>query len=450
MNFRQTAYEHLDCARDALFELSDAVIFTPMASSLAHLSVPPVFRRRWPSVYEAIEDGRPDREALLHLYLSQLTIPEPDCEGEGSVSDSHLILAGDHTAWSLPASRTLADRTYQHKPTQLPVGRPITVGYGFSTLAWIPESQGSWALPLLHERISSKENALDKAQSQLRQVCSLLPESVRPLSLWDSQYGCAPFVRATADIEADKIMRLRPNLCLRHSPPPYSGRGRRRLHGEVFKLKDPSTWGSPQERLDLVDDNPKVGRVEVQLWRELHFTKSPKHPMTLIRVWRPEARDTKRDRKAQWLVWVGGELPPLGEWWRVYGRRFALDHWYRFAKGRLHWTLPHLSTPEQHERWSDLMPLITWELWLARDIVSDRPLPWQKAQGERLTPGRVCQGMGAILEVIGTPTSGPKVRGKSAGWPKGKPRKHRERQAVIQKHPKKPRQGIRRGGKKVA
>ena len=40
--------------------------------------------------------------------------------------------------------------------------------------------------------------------------------------------------------------------------------------------------------------------------------------------------------------------------------------------------------------WSDLMPLMTWELWLARDIVADNPLPWQKSI-DKLTPGRVAQ-----------------------------------------------------------
>ncbi|MEO1765513.1 MAG: hypothetical protein AAFR83_27235, partial [Cyanobacteria bacterium J06629_18] len=58
---------------------------------------------------------------------------------------------------------------------------------------------------------------------------------------------------------------------------------------------------------------------------------------------------------------------------------------YRFAKQRVHWTLPKLSTPEQSDRWSDLMPLITWQLWLARDIVKDNPLPWQKIV-PKLTP----------------------------------------------------------------
>lgn len=44
--------------------------------------------------------------------------------------------------------------------------------------------------------------------------------------------------------------------------------------------------------------------------------------------------------------------------------------WDRFIKQRLHWTMPSLKTPEQCERWSDLMPLMTWQLWLAKDVVT--------------------------------------------------------------------------------
>ncbi len=44
-------------------------------------------------------------------------------------------------------------------------------------------------------------------------------------------------------------------------------------------------------------------------------------------------------------------------------------------------------------RVSDLMPLMTWELWLARDIVTDNPLPWQKSL-DKLTPGRVAISVG--------------------------------------------------------
>lgn len=53
--FRQAAYQGWGNARDALWELSDAVLVTPAPPSFAHLSLAPVFRRRWPSVYVTFE-----------------------------------------------------------------------------------------------------------------------------------------------------------------------------------------------------------------------------------------------------------------------------------------------------------------------------------------------------------------------------------------------------------
>lgn len=67
-------------------------------------------------------------------------------------SEERPLLAGDHTAWPRAYARTLKDRTIEHQPTQIAGNKPIVVGHGFSTMAWIPEAQGSWALPLRHER----------------------------------------------------------------------------------------------------------------------------------------------------------------------------------------------------------------------------------------------------------------------------------------------------------
>jgi hypothetical protein len=76
--------------------------------------------------------------------------------------------------------------------------------------------------------------------------------------------------------------------------------------------------------------------------------------------------------------------------------------------------MPSLKTPEQGERWSDLMPLMTWQLWLAKDLVTQYHLPWQSAT-VKLSPGRVAQSMLALLIEIGTPAEPPKSRGKSHG-----------------------------------
>ncbi|NCR69644.1 MAG: hypothetical protein GPJ34_25970 [Microcystis aeruginosa LL11-07] len=98
--------------------------------------------------------------------------------------------------------------------------------------------------------------------------------------------------------------------------------------------------------------------------------------------------------KPIWLACQLEQMLPLREFWPLYQRRFNIEHSNRFAK-----------------------------LWLAREIVQDNPLPWQKPLPQNsLTPGRVALGFGAILAVIGTPACFPKTRGKSQGWPKGKKR----------------------------
>lgn len=112
--------------------------------------------------------------------------------------------------------------------------------------------------------------------------------------------------------------------------------------------------------LEMLD--PKLGRMRLRLWCNLHFQQSAKTKMHLFQV---EQLDAALIRTARplWLIWVGEGIPKLSQIWRQYLRRFAVDHWYRFAKQRQHLPLPRLGTREQCERWSDLMPLLTWQLW---------------------------------------------------------------------------------------
>lgn len=424
--FRHKAYTLIGNGKDALFDLMDAVLVSHSVSSFAELSVAPVFRRQWSSVYEALQDSEPPRLKWMELFIGQMP------------TEQRLVMAGDHTAWSRWHADTLRERTYEHQPTLLSGAKPVTLGQGYSTIAWIPEPQGSWALPLLHERITSAESPIIKAIAQLRQVCEKL--TTRPLSLWDAEYGCAPFLNGTADIACDKLIRLRSNRVLYGPPPAYEGTGRPRQYGEKFKLNDATTWWSADAQLEVEESN--WGRLQLQMWGSMRLRRVPNQTLWLIQLQRlnPAALTPA---KPLWLIWVGLQPPDLNTVWHQYFRRFAIDHWYRFAKQRLHWTLPQLSTPEQCQRWSDLMPLLTWQLWLARCHVQDSPLPWQKPS-THLSPGRTANAFASVLALIGTPAPPPKPRGKSPGWNPGQPRSRRIRYPTVKKRFTKPKKSAKK------
>jgi hypothetical protein len=449
--FRQDLYHSLGRARDALFELMDAVLTTPAARSFAELSLSPLFRRRWPSLYEALQDGSPDAAAMLRLVLG--TLPKQDLH--------RPVLIGDHTAWPRLSSPTLSERTYEHHPTRAQRvcdGEPITRGFGYATLALVPGGRDaaacaavkaqSWVLPLLNERIGLRRSPLEVTAEALRRVCRALDGAGAgvPTSLFDSEYGCARFLKLTADVRCNKLMRLRSNRCLYGAPPPYAGRYRPFKHGDVFKMKDETSWPLPDHIAAFCE--ARWGYVQLRLWRKLHFLEAPEVEVSLLCVERASARGTRRDPRLMWLAWVGApnEPEPKPEvLWRLYVRRFAIEHFYRFAKQRLYWTLPRLSTPEQSDRWSRLVVPMMMELYLARAVVLDRPLPWQKAQSvEAMTPGRVLSAIGGVMAAIGTEARAPKRRGKSPGWPKGRFRRGRDRYPVVRKKKKRAETGRRR------
>lgn len=417
--FRQSVYGCLTKACDALFELIDAVLATPQLTSFPELSCAPVFRRKWPSLYEALQDGEIDREELLKLEVEYL----PPAERQ--------LLVGDHTAWARVQARTLKDRTFEHQPTLIKGQKPITIGHGYSTLGVVPEKEGSWYLPLLHERIESQMTPSAKMAEQLKKACPLLSE--HPLGLFDSEYGSGAFLKETEGLDCDLLFRVRPNRKFRGLPGPYKGRGRHPRHGDVFRLGDQSTWHEPDEEWDFNDE--KLGPVKIKRWDDLHFEDAPNRVITLLRVERLNARKTRRDPGVIWLGYCGEKkLPPNSAHWREYLSRYVVEHWYRFINQSLHWKLPQLSNPEQSELWSLLMVIATWQLWLARSGAKDNPRPWQKPQPpEKMTPGRVHRAASGVLAGIGTPANAPKPRGNSPGWQPGRIRTKRTRHAVVKK-----------------
>ena len=62
-------------------------------------------------------------------------------------------------------------------------------------------------------------------------------------------------------------------------------------------------------------------------------------------------------------------------------------------KGTLGWTTPSLQMPEQADRWSWLVLAAYTQLRLARRLVDDLRLPWERpCDPNKLTPARVRRG----------------------------------------------------------
>jgi hypothetical protein len=123
---------------------------------------------------------------------------------------------------------------------------------------------------------------------------------------------------------------------------------------------------------------------------------------------------------------------PVTDLWYAYQHRWPVEPSTRFRKQYLAWTLPRFQEAEACDRWTLLVTIAQWQLFLARELVKDRPLPWQPRQ-EEPTPERVLQGLGGLFSQIGTPARPTQPRGKSPGWPKGRSRTRRECHRIVKK-----------------
>src|SRR5260370_31213029 len=74
---RQQMYDCFERSADALFNLSDALLSEPQARSLPELSLSVFFQRRWPSVYEALQDERINVETWPAVFVQSRIESKP-------------------------------------------------------------------------------------------------------------------------------------------------------------------------------------------------------------------------------------------------------------------------------------------------------------------------------------------------------------------------------------
>jgi len=428
IEFRQAIYENgMLARRDALFDLLDALVSAGPVTSFARLSLSDQFRRKWPSLYAAIEDGVVDSEWLRGHLTRQVP--------QAGIS----VFPIDGSPWPRPRSRVLDDRQYVYQASSDVNGGTVTVGYPYSLLEWCVEPHSSWSLPVDVRRVPSTQTAQEIGAEQIKALSTARADCLDALDIIaaDGKYGNAGFLRAVKGLRCGILARLRCDRVLCGPPPlPTGKRGRPRVHGARFAFKEPETWGTPDEAIELVDQD--WGRVQLQRWHGLHEKKGADVAYDVIRASVHLERD--QPPAALWLAWLAPEplpstvAPTLETIWRAYVSRWPVEPGIHFRKETLGWTMPKFQTKEAGDRWTELTAIACWMLYLARPVVKDTPLPWQKPQ-QRLTPQRVQQSIYPIFALIGSPARPPKKRGKAPGWPRGRQRTQKQRHLVVRKSP---------------
>jgi len=433
---------HACCTRraDALSDLADALLCAPVPVwSLPHLSLEPAHRRGWGSTYAALAGGRLDAERLRDLLVGVLPRTDP------------LVFAVDVTTWPRCDAECSPRRGLYYHPSRHSAGQPVVAGWAFQWVAQLGFTHDSWTAPVDARRLDPLDDTGQVAACQLRALLARLPAGgPLPWFVFDAGYDSAQLTLDLADTPAAVLVRLRADRCFYADPPPRppGATGRPRRHGAKLKLADPATWPTPTATLHTSDD--QYGTVTITAWSGLH-PKQQRHPGhgsgqprptvrgTVIRVAVQRVPARTRPPKVLWLWWAGPGQLDLDLAWRAYVRRFDLEHTIRFAKQTLGWTTPRPRHPEQADRWTWLVLAAYTQLRLARGLVTDARLPWERPRPQpRLSPYRVRRGFPRLLCALGTPAATPKPCGRSPGRPKGRRSGPAARHPAIKKPSKKP------------
>lgn len=424
---RQAIYAAFGARRDALFDLLDALLTAGPVPSPVHLSLTPAHRRGWGSLYAALAQGEIAADAVEDLLATQ-PLPVGD--------DEMPLYAVDGSVWARCDAETSPDRGYYHHPSRHSNGQPIVAGWLYQWIAQVRLTSDSWTAPVSVERVPPGTNLNRAAAAQVKRVVTRRPADGKcPLFLFDAGYDPVQLAQelglAQGTLEVAMVVRLRRGRCFYTDPPPYTGKGRPRRHGQKFTCDRSATWWTPTD--EHTTDDPAYGHVRVRAWAGVH-SKVQQHAArgthgpapiergTLVLLQVERLPRQTRVPKDVWLWWQGppSAVPDLALIWRAYIHRFDLEHSFRFAKETLRWTALRVRHPAQADRWTLLVVLAYTQLRLAHPLVADQRLPWERPRDQdRLTPGRVRRQFSHVQALVSTPASPPKPCGRPVARPRG-------------------------------
>ena len=386
-----------------MFDLIDALTVAGQVSSPVALSEQKPFQRKFCSVYDGLENGEMDVDEILSLL--------PACMPGGSETIAgYKVYAVDATANEHEQAETLPDRSVL-KSSQ---SEPMRYGHKYSWVVRLIKFGSSWAAPVDIERIATEATDTQVAAVQVQELDVHDPEA--KVIVADRRYEEHHFLGIFEHVQHTfGLMRLHSNRVLYEEPQPKSvgSRGAPRKHGKPFKLN-----GS--QRAEDRSATFQLGKqtVRVRAWSKLHFKKLATLIGTLVQIEFLKEDGTPRYKRPLWLFWTGPQSVALSDLCRMYLRRFAIEHLFRFLKQHMGLNSNRSPNLVSAQQWMWLCALAYWQLLLMRDAVQkDYPAwyPRSRQQRTKLTPYQVQRSALAFLLELGTPASKPRPAGKGTG-----------------------------------
>lgn len=436
VDFRAGLFRCLTGWADAAFEVCDAALCAPApVTSVPTLSLEPTFRRSHGSLYKALSLGRIDHEQMRDLLVAHRPTTWP------------AVFAVDASTWARCDAETSPERGFYYSASKHSAGQPIVAGWSYQWITQLDWAFDSWTAPVDAARIPPTADTTTVTIEQVARLVQRLPDDGPvPMFVFDAGYDPIAIGAALTATAAQVLVRIRSDRVFYTDPtPPVAGTlGRPRRHGTRFALSDPTS--APQPTAELSVQDKRHGRVHVSSWTGLHpklgcrghWAGSDLPPIVAGTVIRVDVEHLPKQGpsplKTLWLWWSGPGEPDLNLCWRAYLRRFDIEHTFRFVKSTLGWTTPALQTPDQADRWTWLVVAAYTQLRLARGLVDDQRLPWERPRDPtKLTPARVRRGFRRLRPTLGTPASAPKSDKPGPGRPKNTRRPPRTRYPAIKK-----------------
>jgi len=437
--FRKRLFRLFDYRAGATMDLIDALAATPTTDSIVKLSLSSLFARTYSSL----------TDVLSSLFRMSLEIPPTVEERSGqtlkvtqllaeecvsnALHDDPALFAIDCTADPRIYANKVKDRTIVHAPNHVPGQKPITVGHEYSVLVHLPnqeeDKEKHWVIPLSVKRVESHQSGPEVGLCQLEEIVShTVFKTHFCISVTDAAYSTKDWVIGVDQWpHVVQIARVRGNRKFFRLPAPNSRtrRGRPQEYGEELVLQAPSE-PNLEEITTTITRKGKECQVLLQRWNDIVMRGSKKertheHPFDLLKVTVTDQKGKPVYRRPLWVIIVGIRRREVRskDAHIAYGRRYDIEHFFRFGKQRLGMVASQTCETRHEENWHWIGLLAYNMLYYARSLTKSIRYPWEKKKVEILNsierPSQVQRDYHRIILEIGTPAPFPKPRGKSPG-----------------------------------